>query len=306
MACRMIHELPYYGKAVFEQRAGEDVVFSLQNIRAQSRAGRAGLVVAAPEWQSSSQQQDWGRVEIVPGKEPVRLDNALSRRLMLALHEGLSPQFRSLTETAAKGRGAKDEPALLVAVSPVNFQPAYRQYNACLAQLLPVNFEQVSLTTLLFSPRQESLNDEVRRQLDAITLYLKNDNSIQTLLVDGHNDNVGLSVESMQISEKRAKAVADYLVKAGVKPEQVVTRWHGARYPAVSNATSKGRAQNRRVTVRLSHEPPPPAVESQQASEPADKTAPAAEDAVTPPVGLDNPIKLPSLAPAGQAGGDSH
>jgi outer membrane protein OmpA-like peptidoglycan-associated protein len=255
--CRMTHELPYYGTAVFEQRAGEDAAFYLRNIRAQLRDGTAGLRVTGAEWQPQRPQQDLGKVAIKTGDEPVSLDGTQSRYLLLSLHEGGMPRFYSLAE--------KDL-ALQVSLSPVNFQPAYRQYNQCLEQLLPVNFVQASNTSIYFSATADLavLPAEERRRLDAVAIYLQNDTAIQSVLVDGYNDNSERGAESMAVSEKRAKQVMAYLVQAGVKAEQIVTRWHGERYPVASNKTTKGKAQNRRVTVRLSKDTPSIIVENEK------------------------------------------
>ena len=294
--CRMTHDLPYYGKAIFEQRAGDELAFSLQNIRSQLREGVADLVIEGPEWQSRKAPQALGRVHVEAGNLPIALNGSLSRRLLLALHEGMQPLFKSVAEQGG---------VLQVAVSPVNFQPAFRQYNQCLEQLLPVNFEQVSTTTVNFSLQKNELSDTVKHQLDAVVLYMKNDASVQSLLVDGHTDNASLSSESMAISERRAKDVTAYLVKAGIKAEQIVTRWHGERYPVASNASLKGRIANRRVTVRLSHDTAKQLVDSEQAAlraeaqekaDKQDKQDAAEQGTGTTPV--TDAIKLPPIAPA--------
>ena len=55
----------------------------------------------------------------------------------------------------------------------------------------------------------------------------------------------------MALSERRAKAVAGRLYEAGVPKEQVVVRFHAARYPAVSGDHPIALKQNRRATIRL-------------------------------------------------------
>ncbi|MGD9802590.1 MAG: OmpA family protein [Hyphomicrobiaceae bacterium] len=65
--------------------------------------------------------------------------------------------------------------------------------------------------------------------------------------VDGHTDSVGRAAYNKRLSELRARAVADYLVKAGVKKSRVDAQGFGAENPVASNDTAEGRAQNRRI-----------------------------------------------------------
>jgi outer membrane protein OmpA-like peptidoglycan-associated protein len=57
---------------------------------------------------------------------------------------------------------------------------------------------------------------------------------------------------NQRLSEQRAKAVADYLGYQGVNAARVATRGYGKSYPIASNDTEQGRAENRRVEIKLS------------------------------------------------------
>jgi OOP family OmpA-OmpF porin len=72
-----------------------------------------------------------------------------------------------------------------------------------------------------------------------------------TLKLSGHTDNEGTPEKNMVLSEKRANAVKNYLVKKGVKPEQIRTEWFGQTMPIADNATPKGRQKNRRVEMTI-------------------------------------------------------
>tara|TARA_R100001079_G_scaffold71624_1_gene37937 strand:+ start:345 stop:683 length:339 start_codon:yes stop_codon:yes gene_type:complete len=48
--CRLVHEVPGYGRAVFNHRAGESLSFFLESDSALMRPGRGSLVVEAPAW----------------------------------------------------------------------------------------------------------------------------------------------------------------------------------------------------------------------------------------------------------------
>ena len=67
--------------------------------------------------------------------------------------------------------------------------------------------------------------------------------------VVGHTDDVGDDAYNLDLSEKRANAVLDYLVAGGVDGSKIVTVGMGESLPVASNTTDEGRAENRRVDV---------------------------------------------------------
>lgn len=72
--------------------------------------------------------------------------------------------------------------------------------------------------------------------------------------IQGHTDNVGNSEMNMQLSEKRANAVRDFLIKEGVEPNRMTAVGYGDTRPIASNKNAKGRAENRRVEFVVSFE----------------------------------------------------
>ena len=74
----------------------------------------------------------------------------------------------------------------------------------------------------------------------------------QTIVeVTGHTDSIGSDAANQLLSERRANAVASYLVGQGVQRERMEIVGMGERYPIASNDTDSGRALNRRVEIRL-------------------------------------------------------
>jgi outer membrane protein OmpA-like peptidoglycan-associated protein len=67
--------------------------------------------------------------------------------------------------------------------------------------------------------------------------------------VVGHTDAVGSESMNQELSESRAKSVADVLVSSGVSPSRIVTRGAGELRPLADNGTAEGRARNRRVEI---------------------------------------------------------
>lgn len=69
--------------------------------------------------------------------------------------------------------------------------------------------------------------------------------------VAGHTDSVGGAEYNQKLSERRANAVATYLVSRGVEAKRLIVVGNGERSPIASNATEAGRQQNRRVEMTI-------------------------------------------------------
>ncbi len=68
--------------------------------------------------------------------------------------------------------------------------------------------------------------------------------------VIGHADNTGEADYNQGLSERRAGAVADYLIKNGIAPNRFTTSGRGEMDPVADNRTREGRAKNRRVDLK--------------------------------------------------------
>jgi outer membrane protein OmpA-like peptidoglycan-associated protein len=67
----------------------------------------------------------------------------------------------------------------------------------------------------------------------------------------GHTDSTGSTAFNQQLSERRANTVATELTSRGITPSRVSAFGVGETQPIASNATPEGRAQNRRVEIRI-------------------------------------------------------
>jgi outer membrane protein OmpA-like peptidoglycan-associated protein len=87
-------------------------------------------------------------------------------------------------------------------------------------------------------------------QLDDVAALLK-ENEKAKLEIDGHTDNVGKPASNMKLSENRANAVVKYLVSKGISADRLSAKGFGQTMPVADNKTAAGRAQNRRVEMKL-------------------------------------------------------
>lgn len=72
--------------------------------------------------------------------------------------------------------------------------------------------------------------------------------------VQGHSDNVGNYKANIELSERRAKAVRDYLIKKGVPADHMTAHGYGPDKPIADNKTKAGREKNRRVEFNITFE----------------------------------------------------
>jgi len=68
--------------------------------------------------------------------------------------------------------------------------------------------------------------------------------------IDGHTDSVGSPGYNVALSERRANAVKQYLIRKGVDAKRIETQGFGLTKPIATNETEAGRALNRRAEVR--------------------------------------------------------
>jgi len=103
---------------------------------------------------------------------------------------------------------------------------------------------------ITFRTGSADLNAQFFKVLDGVAQVAKKyDKTI--IEVAGHTDNVGGAAYNMQLSQRRAGAVAQYLAGKGVSQARLMTAGGGEEHPVASNATEQGRAANRRVEVTL-------------------------------------------------------
>jgi outer membrane protein OmpA-like peptidoglycan-associated protein len=87
-------------------------------------------------------------------------------------------------------------------------------------------------------------------ELDALVNYLES-STTANILIEGHTDNTGKEAENINLSEKRAFAIAQYLIKKGISNNRISTKGFCSSKPIANNNTVAGRAQNRRTSFTI-------------------------------------------------------
>ena len=106
----------------------------------------------------------------------------------------------------------------------------------------------VSLPDILFDTNEATLKNDAKiviAKLAGILLIMPELN----LRIEGHTDSTGSADYNQTLSEKRATSVRDFLAGQGINSQRMMSIGYGMTRPVGDNATSQGRAKNRRVEI---------------------------------------------------------
>lgn len=107
----------------------------------------------------------------------------------------------------------------------------------------------VSLQTVFyFGYDQSILTPESRAALDVHADFLQHDNS--PIRLEGHADERGTREYNMALGERRANAVANYLVSKGIARNRIETISYGEEHPMAFGNSEAAYQQNRRVEIK--------------------------------------------------------
>ncbi len=108
-----------------------------------------------------------------------------------------------------------------------------------------VNLPEVTFAvdSTTISPQMQTVLNDVAQSM------IQYPNSLIDVM--GHTDSTGAEAYNQGLSQRRAEAVANYLVSRGVSRARIETMGYGEEYPVADNSTPEGRAQNRRVEIRI-------------------------------------------------------
>lgn len=113
--------------------------------------------------------------------------------------------------------------------------------------IIPIEVGQsIRLNNIFFDVGKSILKAESFPELDRVSEFLVQSPQIK-IEIAGHTDNAGAAAANLKLSQSRAQAVADYVIKHGIAKDRVVAKGYGLEKPVASNKTKEGKAQNRRV-----------------------------------------------------------
>ena len=109
---------------------------------------------------------------------------------------------------------------------------------------------EIILKNIFFDTKLFELKPGSLSELDKVVSLL-NDNPNLKIEIDGYTDNTGQPKDNLLLSENRAKAVVNYLLKMGIKTQQLSSKGFGSAKPIADNSTENGKALNRRTELSV-------------------------------------------------------
>lgn len=250
-ACSLTHTIPIFGKAVFSRKAGGVESFYLESQgKVVFPVGPTGAETLPPLWRNDLVPVPLGAVNAVTGNQPINLNTAQAAPLVAQLIAGVNVMYSSQPIVS----GASGSSVMRVVLNAKNFAAGYKSYQQCVSDIIPYSFAQVARISINYAEKPDALTPANKAELSKVARYIKADPSVVAVFVDGHSDNSRTADLNEALSKQEAEWVAAYFVEQGVAGDKITTRWHGDKFVIADNKTAAGRAQNRRVTVRLEDE----------------------------------------------------
>ncbi len=171
------------------------------------------------------------------------INNALSKLSDLSLVERISIADANDSDNAnAEPTSATDTQA--VTTTSNTEQTATSTPNASAS--LRTEFNALASTTILFESGSDVLTTESLRTIESMAaLFAEYPNT--DIEIDGHTDSSGIAANNLNLSQQRANAVRDYLIKLGISANRLSAYGFGDGVPIADNSTSAGRKLNRRI-----------------------------------------------------------
>jgi outer membrane protein OmpA-like peptidoglycan-associated protein len=107
------------------------------------------------------------------------------------------------------------------------------------------------LERVYFDTNKATIKQRSFNVLDQVATVLKRNPQITKVRVEGHTDSRGSAEYNLELSKRRAQAVKEYLVDAGIGADRLVSEGYGETQPIETNTTAQGRERNRRVEFRI-------------------------------------------------------
>ncbi|MCP9291236.1 OmpA family protein [Gracilimonas sediminicola] len=111
----------------------------------------------------------------------------------------------------------------------------------------------LTLSDVLFDFDSSTLKAGANKVVNELAAFLNNYPE-RTVQIEGFTDSVGSAEYNKNLSQRRADALKQALIKAGISSQRIETVGYGEEYPVATNMNEAGRQQNRRVEVIISNE----------------------------------------------------
>lgn len=112
--------------------------------------------------------------------------------------------------------------------------------------------KKYTLTNVQFDRDESKLKIAAYNELDKFFVFLK-DHQDLAIEISGHTELGGIESQNKELSQLRADAVKEYLVKKGIDSKRLMSIGYGSKYPITKENTEEAKSLNRRTEIILHH-----------------------------------------------------
>lgn len=109
---------------------------------------------------------------------------------------------------------------------------------------------KIILSNIFFDTNKADLKKESMAELEKMIEFLALNPDVR-VEISGHTDSVGSEDDNLDLSQRRADAVVEYLVNYGIDSDRLVAKGYGEKAPIADNETEEGRQKNRRTEFEI-------------------------------------------------------
>ncbi len=245
LQCTLAHQIPHYGQARFSARASRqlNMEFELDMMLLPDNYSLAQIRSESPNWQPGNGGRVLADMKLYKQFNP-SLPKKVAWTMLSELEQGMSPTFYY-------NDWYSEQDEISVGLSTARFKSAYRNFVACVGNLLNYSFDDISYTVLNYQSNSDKFTKASQRRIDMIREYLSLDQNLELVLVDAYSDSYGGRWSNLKLSERRSVKIRDYFVKNGIDASRIEAKGYGEKRHIASNDTILGRGKNRRVVIRI-------------------------------------------------------
>ena len=245
LQCTLAHQIPHYGQARFSARASRqlNMEFELDMMLLPDNYSLAKVRSESPNWRPGNGGRVLADMKLYKQFNP-SLPKKVAWTMLSELEQGMSPTFYY-------NDWYSEQDEISVGLSTARFKSAYRNFVACVGNLLNYSFEDIAYTVLNYQSNSDKFTKASQRRIDMIREYLSLDPNLELVLVDAYSDSYGGRWSNLKLSERRAAKIRDYFVQNGIEASRIEANGYGEKRHIASNNTTLGRGKNRRVVIQM-------------------------------------------------------
>jgi outer membrane protein OmpA-like peptidoglycan-associated protein len=245
LQCTLSHKIPHYGEAKFYSKAGRELnmAFELDMLRLPDTYGLAEVRAVSPRWKPGQSDYTIADMRLYKQFSP-DLPKKVAWTMLSELEQGMNTTFYY-------NDWYNDRDKIAVTLSNARFLSAYQQFVSCVGNLLDFSFDDIAYTVLNYQSNSDELTKVSKKRLAMIAEYLSLDNNLELVLLDAYTDSYGGRWPNLKLSERRAEKIKQFFIDKGIDPKRIMANGYGEKRPVASNETVLGRAENRRIVIKL-------------------------------------------------------